>query len=170
MTDLRACLLVVVCALACRPGAPSSGLVLGDATVYELVNRRFETLEKPARALVLHTDGTLELINDKTDRPWMTFVVKTDGTVLSGGKPLARITEHAIVDADNQSTRAVLFDGDVATVVIEGTAVKVVMSSDGTITSSDRPGVVKWRIEAKDPAVRRTAFRALGLQLKAALD
>src|SRR5690242_16595019 len=75
--------------------APSSArafhLALGDATVYELVDRRLNVRDKPVRHLVLHADGTAELINDKTDRPMITLMVRADGTVLADGKPVVAI-------------------------------------------------------------------------------
>jgi hypothetical protein len=41
---------------------------------------------------------------------------------------------------------------------------------DGAVTVHDRPDGVKWRIDAADAAVRRTAVLALGLTMKTALD
>lgn len=154
--------------------APSSArafhLTLGDATVYELVDRRWNVRAKPVRKLVLHADGTAELINDKTDRPMLTFTVKTDGTVLSDGQPLAAISEHAITDLATHKPWPLSIDGNTISLQIDGATVKVVLADDGNITVADRPDGNKWRIDAKDPAVRRTAFLVLALSMKTALD
>jgi hypothetical protein len=155
---------------AATKAAPAFHLALGDATVYELVDRRWRTREKPTRDLVLHADGTAEVINDKTDKPWITWVIKEDGTVLGEGKLVAMISEHVITDVKSGKPLALSIDGDTISVQIDSKTVKVVLASDGNITVIDRPDGNKWRIDAKDPAVMRSAFLALALTMKTALD
>lgn len=145
-------------------------LKLGDATVYELVDRRWNKRDKPARDLVLHADGTAEIINDKTDKPWITFQVKEDGTVLAKGEPVMTISEHGIVDARSKQALPVEIEGNVVWVTIDKERVKVVLADDGNITVVDRPDGNKWRIDAKDKDVRRTAFLVLATEMKVALD
>ncbi len=143
---------------------------LGDATVYELVDRRWNKRDKPARHVVLHADGTAEIINDKTDKAWITFQVKEDGTVLAKGEPVMTISEHGIVDAKSKKPLPVEIDGNVVWVTIDKDRVKVVLADDGNITVVDRPDGNKWRIDAKDKDVRRTAFLVLATEMKVALD
>jgi len=147
---------------------PATAIKLGDATVYELVNRRWDKVDPPKRAMVLHADGTLEDINDKTDKPWMTFAIKLDGSVSFEGKPVGTISDRGVVGADGQVQ--IPLAGDTLSVKIDDKIVKVSLGSDGNVTVHDRPDGVKWRIDAADAAVRRTAFLALGLTMKTALD
>ena len=52
--------------------APAAATIkLGDASAYTLVNRRWQKVDPPKRDIVLHADGTVEVINDKTDKPWL---------------------------------------------------------------------------------------------------
>jgi hypothetical protein len=155
---------------AAKPTSAGVHLALGDATVYELVDRRWRKRDPPTRRLVLHADGTVEMINDKTDKPWMTFAVKDDGTVLAEGKPMATIAEHGITDAMTNRPVPLEIDGNTITVHIDKDAVKVVLATDGNITVVDRPDGNKWRIDAKTPEVMRTAFLVLALDMKTALD
>jgi hypothetical protein len=169
---LAGCLLVVGCGTHDAASGSGSGgfhIALGDATVFELVDRRLNKLDKPRPDLVLHPDGNAELINDKTGKPWMTYMVKPDGTVMVGDKPIAILSEHGITDPTSHK-QVLELDGDTASLAIDGKTVKVVLASDGNITVLDRPDGNKWRIDAKDPAVMRTAFLVLGLSMKVALD
>lgn len=165
----RYALLAILVLSACsKHGSGRFHLKLGDVTVYELVDRRWNHHE-PKRDLVLHADGTAEIINDKTDKPWMTFQIKEDGTVLAQGKPVGTISEHGITDA-NGKPLPLEIDGDTITVHIEQEAVKVVLASDGNITVVARPDGNKWRIDTKDPELMRTAFLVLAMEMKVALD
>jgi hypothetical protein len=147
---------------ACNKSAStsSSGLALGEATVYENVDRKWQHLDPPRVEMKLHADGNVEFINDKTGEPWIQFEVKPDGSLGHAGKMLGRL-------GDNKN---VTIDGNTATVTIENEHVKVTLGDDGNVTVHDRPDGVKWRIEAKDPAVRYTAFRVLAISMKTALD
>lgn len=170
-TVIATALLLAACG---NHGTPSSGpaafhLSLGDATVYEQVDRRWQKVDPPRRDLVLHADGTAEMINDKTDRPWITFHVSAEGKVLQGDKPVATITEHGITDPDGKPGN-VTIDGNSVTVSIDGEPVKVTLAPDGTVTVIGRPDGAKWRVDAHDPAVARTAFLVLALTMKTALD
>jgi hypothetical protein len=152
------------------PAPTTFAVALGDATVYQLVDRKLKKLDPPAKDLVMHANGTVDVINDKTGESMMTFVVDTDGTVSVGGKPVAKLAEHDITDLTSNQPFPVTLDGDTASVDIDGTTVKVVLAADGNITVVDRPDGNKWRIDAKDPAVMRTAFRVLAMHMKTALD
>jgi hypothetical protein len=154
---------------AAGSGSATFHLRLGDATVYELVDRRWQKVEPPRPDLVLHADGTAEMINDKTGKPSLTFHVTEDGKVLQGDTQVATITEHGIVDADGKPSE-VTIDGNTASVAIENEQVKVTLAPDGKVTVVGRPDGVKWRIDAHDPAVSRTAFFVLALTMKTALD
>jgi hypothetical protein len=152
--------------------APAAGtLALGDATVYELVSRKWEKRDPPVKELVMYPDGKVELFNDKTGNVMGTLFVKPDGTVsFEGDRPIAKIGEREIAPAGENRINPLVVDGNTIIVRIENQQVKVVLADDGNITVLDRPDGNKWRIEAKDPAVRRTAFLVLGLQMQTALD
>lgn len=152
------------------PATSSFQIALGDATVYELVDRKWHKREPPAKDLVMHPDGTVEVINDKTGEAMLTMGVAADGTVTVGGKQVARIGDRDITDLASNQPFPVTIDGDTASVDIDGTIVKVVLAADGNITVVDRPDGNKWRIDAKDPAVMRTMFRVLAMHMKTALD
>lgn len=146
----------------------AAGIKLGDATVYVLVDRRLQKVDPPKRDMVLHADGTIEMINDKTDKPWMTFAVKPDGRVMAEGKPVGALSDRGILGPDGQVE--IPLDGDTLSVKVDSDVVKVSLGRDGTVTVHDRPDGAKWRIDAADAAVRRTAFLALGMTMKTALD
>src|SRR5436853_3488721 len=47
--------------------APSTfQIAVGDATVYELVDRKWQKRSPPTKDLVMHADGTVDVLNDKT--------------------------------------------------------------------------------------------------------
>jgi hypothetical protein len=151
--------------------AVANKLVLGDATVYELVSRKWERRDPPVKELVMYPDGKVELLADKSGEVMLVLFVKPDGTVtFEDGKPIATIGEREITPAGKSRLNPLVIDGDTIIVTIEAKQVKVVLAEDGNITVLDRPDGNKWRIDAKDPAVRRTAFRVLGLQMQMALD
>jgi len=151
-------LALVLLVAACSNQKPApSGIVLGDATVYELVDRRFQKREPPVVELKLHADGRGEWFNDKTGEPYGAFTVNPNGT-------LAITTTTTTVPLP-------ALDGDTITLSIDGKPMKVVLRSDGNVAVVGNLGdVVKWRIAAKDPAVARTAFRVLAVTMKQALD
>jgi hypothetical protein len=150
--------------------SPSFHLTLGDATVYELVDRYRKPRAKPTRYLVVRAGGTVDLINTRTDRPWVTFVVKDDGTVLDRGKPIAAISEHAIIELPHDKRMPLTIEGDTISLEIKGEVVKVSLAKGGNVTVIDRPDGNKWRIDAQSPAVLRTAFLVLALAMKDELD
>jgi hypothetical protein len=153
----RSLALAFLLTAACSNSKPApSGVALGDATVYELVDRRFQKREPPVVELKLRADGRGEWFNDKTGKPYGAFTVNTNGTLA-----IATTTTTVPLPA---------LDGDSITLDIDGKPVKVVLGADGNVTVADRPDGVKWRIEAKDPAVARTAFRVLAVTMKQALD
>lgn len=175
------CLALVACKKAPSPEpkpveapapAPAQGfhVGLGDATVYELVNRKWEKVDPPARKIVLHADGTAEWFSDKTDAVMFTMTVKPDGTVTAEGKPMFTLGERTITSAMSNAPLPLTIDGDTISLEVNDKTVKVVLAADGNITVVDRPDGNKWRIEAKDPAVMRTAFRVLATQMESALD
>lgn len=175
MKTLALAVLLAACGKSASTSDPAPTITgfhvaLGDATVYELVDRRWRTRDKPARDLVLHADGKVDFINDKTDKTMMTLTVQPDGTVVADGKPAMRLTEHGVTRVDGAQMLPVVIDGDTVTVTIEDKPVKVVLAADGNVTVVDRPDGNKWRIDAADPAVRRTAFRLLAIEMKEALD
>ena len=143
-------------------------LELGDATVYELVDRRWNKRDKPARELVLHGDGQVEMINDKTDKPMATFTVKPDGTLAMGDKDVAKIGEHGIVQMGKAMPLTI--DGNTIELDVNDKHVTVTLADDGNVTVAGLPDGNKWRIDGKDKDVRRTAFLVLALDMKAALD
>lgn len=98
----------------------------------------------------------------------MTFAVKPDGRISYEGKPMGALTGRGVVGPNGNVQ--VPLAGDTLSVQIDDQVVKVSLAADGTVTVHDRPDGVKWRIDAPDPAVRRTAFLALGLTMKSALD
>ncbi|MEP6864903.1 MAG: hypothetical protein ABJE66_30065 [Deltaproteobacteria bacterium] len=145
-------------------------LPLGDATVYELVDRRWRKVDPPHRELVLHADGTAEMINDKTGKAWLTFHVTEDGAVSLDGKRVAMLTDQRILNADGTPSNIEVHDNTVS-FMIGKEPVHVVLAQDGRITVLDRPDGVKWRIDASSPAVMRTAFLLLAATtMKIALD
>lgn len=175
-TALATALLIAACGNHSTEPTPAHGsgsaafhLTLGDATVYELVDRRWQKVDPPRPDVVLHSDGTAEMINDKTGKPWITFHVSEDGKVLQGDTQVATLTEHGISSPDGKPS-AVTIDGNTADVAIEDEHVKVTLAPDGAVTVVGRPDGVKWRIDAHDPAVARTAFLVLALTMKTALD
>src|SRR6185437_4009490 len=118
-----------------QPAAPGVHLTLGDATVYELVDRRLHKRATPVRDVVLHADGKVEFINDKTDKPMMTFVVKPDGTVFADGKPMAVISLHGLMDLTTNQPLSVTIDGDTVLFKIDDKTVKVTLDpASGNVT------------------------------------
>jgi hypothetical protein len=158
---------------ATKPAATTEpapfAIVLGDATVYELVGRKYDKLDPPGRELVLHSDGTVEMMFGKDGKPLITAMLKADGTMTADGKAVAVISEHALTATEGNKQMATV-DGNTITVQIEDKRVTSELAADGSVTVLDSPYKTKWRIDAKDPAVRRTAFLLLGTMMKTALD
>jgi hypothetical protein len=147
----------------------------GDATVYELVERKLNNREQQAPVLVLHAGGLVEVIDDKTGKMSPLCVLKNDGSVLGsipgriGAEEIGWIADREIRGRSGEPF--VSIDGNTVAIVIHGKTVKSVLAADGTVTVLDSPHGAKWRIEAKDPAVMRTAFLALAaVSMRTALD
>jgi len=100
-----------------------------------------------------------------------------DGGIWFGDQQLATVTEHAITYRDG-GPPPIVIDGNALSVVVwqkahdgEDFTAKVELGTDGNVTVHHRDGTrVQWKIEAKDPAVQRTAFLVFGATLKARID
>ena len=136
-------------------------LVLGEATVFEGSKAIWK----------LRANGDSEFFDDKGNawRAAETFGV--DGSVTFLSKVLLRITDTAITGPDGITPQLMTINGNTLTVAIreepdgEPAQVPVVLGADGNVTvqrqSAGQP-VVRWRIEAKQADVMRTAFFAFG--------
>jgi hypothetical protein len=166
---MKATWIAVVAVIACgtspkdstpAPTQPVTGtLVLGEATVFE-----------GAKAIwKLHANGDSEFFDDNGSAWRAAETFAADGSVTFLSKVFFRITDTAITGPDGLTPQLVTISGNTLTVPIreepdgEPAQVPVVLGADGNLTVQ-RGGqpVVRWRIEAANADVMRTAFLAFG--------
>jgi len=147
-------------------GAAGPGLALGEATVYEL--------GPPEQAVMkLHADGHLELAwRTKTKEEWMAGgVLRADGAIEANGEKVMRVVEgpRDLNDHGDRMTvtgTTILFHmPGLADVTAELVGNTIKLSGDRHDGMGDR-----WRIEAADPAVVRTAFLVFGPSIAPVID
>jgi hypothetical protein len=142
-------------------------LVLGQATVYGK-----EGKNKEVPVLRLAADGAVEWNKaaDPTARKqpkaeWVRIgAVTADGTVSTPeGTPAVRMHAEGVTDLARNDTLPMSLGDDLITVDMDGTEIRL-ERTDATVKVTGAPTLesVSFRIDAKDPAARRTAFLTLG--------
>lgn len=167
---MKAALLAVV-VLACGnrakepppppPPPPTGALVLGEATVFEGDKAIWK----------LHANGDSEYFDDNGNAWRAAETFAADGSVTFLSKVSFRITDTAITGPDGVTPQLMTISGNTLTVPVrdqepdaEPSRVPVVLGADGgvTVQRDAGPAVVRWRVEAKNADVMRTAFLAFG--------
>ena len=143
------------------PPTPTSKLALGEAIIFEGTTPIWK----------LHADGRTEVF-DATSKAWHDAeTITADGGVTYLNQVALRITDRAITGPDGATPILMTIDGNTLTVPIreepdgDPAQVKVELASDGQVTVHRGKPAVRWRVEAKDAAVMRTAFLAFGVTI-----
>ncbi len=150
---------------------PAGGVVvkLGDATVFEL-----GPPETPA--MKLHADGTTEFLEHYRHKApdWKPgFTLAADGSVGFGGKRLGTLAEEFNGVASGHDHTSKKLDGNAVVIDIQGLpTARFELADDQTVTLTGRPAadVKRWRIDARDKDVARTAFLVFAVWMKSSID
>jgi len=159
-----------------RATGTASGFTLGEATVIRLLDKRFQPTSVPLWRL--HADGKSERFHDKSGTWEPDVEARPDGTIWLDSHELATVSDEAITYDMPDGPKPIAIDGNTVSVVVwqkahdgEDFTAKIELGDDGAITVHHRDGTrIYWRIDAADPAVRRTAFHVFALQFKSWLD
>src|SRR5262245_19483077 len=96
--------------------AVGGGFKLDEATVIQLLDKRFQPVSTPMWKL--HADGKTERLNDK-QRTWRPELeAKPDGTIWMQGQQLATVTATAITYAIPDGPKPIAIDGDTLSLVV----------------------------------------------------
>ena len=169
-----ACLVLalVACGSGSSTATKSGGIAvkLGEATVSEL-----GPPETPV--MKLHADGTSEFLERYRHKApdWQPgFTLAADGSFTYAGKPLGRSLADefdGVVSGHDHTSKKL--EGDTVVIDIQGLpTARFELAADQTVTLTGRPAdkVQRWRIDAPDHDVARTAFLVFAIWMKASID
>jgi hypothetical protein len=157
-----------------EPTEPAaSTLVLGEATVTEVINARHEPSSKVV--LRLHADGAIEFDHGMTGALSAEGQLSFDDARKNERVSYAAITPDAVTFAPELGAKLspIAIDGNTVTVDVDGFGpIAVELADDGAVTVHHVQGGsrVQWRVAGETAAIRRTAFLAFSPMIEQTID